>query len=1121
MQASIQIIGRELFCRAPGSSPEELRRDGGEAETRLNDWAARYARAVEQGDDTSLLTIGRELFAWLDANGWASAWARGQGPRALEIQVEDADTALGKALLAAPWELLGGPDGSHLAGDQNQRYDLARRLGRAATAPPAPRHSNLRMMFMAADPEGAQSLDYEGEEAAILKATDKLQVHLLVEETGTAQELGQRMQREGDYEVLHLSCHGTIDQQQRPLLALEDEVGGLALTPAGTLIQALGGAERIPLIFLSACLSARRPTEHDPLTQAFIRAGVANVLGWDGSVNDQDAIRFARAFYAQLANYGSVVQAAAHARAKLIAAQDSDAHNGRHWHLARVYLGATGGTALIDKTGSAHPRIQAGDRAFLDPEREQIPVAGRGLFVGRRRQLQKGLRHLREEASACLLIHGMGCLGKSSLAARIANRMTEHATCVIFKHYDALTVFDRLIEKTPPVDRQALRTQWRSAVTEQPEILGDALEALLEGPLDTQPVLLIIDDLERILDAPSPEQPLTPVSADHRAMLGAVLGAFARARTASRLLLTSRYCFTLPDDRGRNLAERLERIALQPFDSAQTHKQRAALARHSTLDHKRLEQTQPHQQRAETFAQGNPGLLADLLRPLLAGKTAVAKAALNAIAHYHRTGERPEDEDENALLAFFHRMAFETYREALSEEQAHMLSAATLFDADLRLPIPLSAFIAVGKAADISEPEHAFTRLCNLGLISDWGHIDGSPQGAVDPLARPLVRAPCDEIRPHLAAAALDALFPCWSDRRGRVSPGPRALELARLARLTPDTPPERLDPIAEAAARWLLATAQETPESVFSDLLQPALQRLEDAQFTPSIGLMTIALDYAIRLSEGDWLDQTLERFADRYTGVDAACIQVHLGRRAQTKGTHDEALACFKLAAKNFEAAGQEREATIAKGQIADILQARGNLDDALRIRTEEEIPVYERLGDVRSKAVTQGKIADIIQARGNLDEALRIRTEEEIPVYERLGDVREKAVTQSKIADILQARGNLDEALRIRTEEQLPVYERLGDVRSKAVTQSKIADILQARGNLDEALRILTEEVLQAFERLGDVREKAVTQGKIADILQARGNLDEALRILTEEVLQAFERLGDVREKAVTQG
>jgi hypothetical protein len=58
------------------------------------------------------------------------------------------------------------------------------------------------------------------------------------------------------------------------------------------------------------------------------------------------------------------------------------------------------------------------------------------------------------------------------------------------------------------------------------------------------------------------------------------------------------------------------------------------------------------------------------------------------------------------------------------------------------------------------------------------------------------------------------------------------------------------------------------------------------------------------------------------------------------------------------------------------------------------------------VRSKAITMGQIAEVLQARGQLDEALRIYQEEVLPVYERLGDVRAKAVTMGQIADILKA-------------------------------------------------------------------------------------------------------------------
>ncbi|MEM7157460.1 MAG: metallophosphoesterase [Myxococcota bacterium] len=219
-------------------------------------------------------------------------------------------------------------------------------------------------------------------------------------------------------------------------------------------------------------------------------------------------------------------------------------------------------------------------------------------------------------------------------------------------------------------------------------------------------------------------------------------------------------------------------------------------------------------------------------------------------------------------------------------------------------------------------------------------------------------------------------------------------------------------------------------------------------------------------------------------------------------------------------FQRLGDFRSKAVAMGKIADVLQARGELDRALEIRRNEQLPVYERLGDVREKAVTMGKIADILQARGELDRALEIRQKKQVPVFQRLGDVRENAVTIGKIADILQARGELDRALEIRQNEQLPVYERLGDVHSKAVTMGRIADILQARGELDRALDIRQNEQLPVYEQLGDVRSKAVAMGYIADILEARGEFDRALKIRQNEELPVYERLGDVRNKAVTQ-
>ena len=72
-----------------------------------------------------------------------------------------------------------------------------------------------------------------------------------------------------------------------------------------------------------------------------------------------------------------------------------------------------------------------------------------------------------------------------------------------------------------------------------------------------------------------------------------------------------------------------------------------------------------------------------------------------------------------------------------------------------------------------------------------------------------------------------------------------------------------------------------------------------------------------------------------------------------------------------------------------------------------------MYEKLGDVRSRAVTMGKIADILKARGDLDEALRIRKEEQLPVYEKLGDVRERLITEAQLGQLYVLKGEPERA------------------------------------------------------------------------------------------------------------
>jgi tetratricopeptide (TPR) repeat protein len=160
--------------------------------------------------------------------------------------------------------------------------------------------------------------------------------------------------------------------------------------------------------------------------------------------------------------------------------------------------------------------------------------------------------------------------------------------------------------------------------------------------------------------------------------------------------------------------------------------------------------------------------------------------------------------------------------------------------------------------------------------------------------------------------------------------------------------------------------------------------------------------------------------------------------------------------------------------------------------------------------------GKIADILQARGELDEALRLLRDEVLAIFERLGDVRSKAVTMGQIADILQARGELDEALVLQ-EQRLPIARRLDDIDSLAhVLYSRASIRLQRRDHERGGLQEIYEDLAEAFEfscKLGRPDFISGVGWLLAQVLTLGGLRDEALSVL-DAVEAAWRKLGNAQ-------
>jgi tetratricopeptide (TPR) repeat protein len=1132
-RAAIEIRGSDLFCSIEGIG-KEARFSLDEARAKLSDWSERYGNASKFDDEDTILSVGREMFSWLDRSDWVSSWFALPQDRILDIHVTGRAAATEALLMDAPWEILATDQGP-LALDPLQLFIVTRRLDPGGSCW-APRHGDIQLIFMAAAPEGQSPLDFESEEAAILAATRGGRTHLIVEETGALSALEERLtSEEGPFEVVHISCHGTIDPKRGPVLMLETIEGGAALATPGELVERLGG-DPPPLVVISACRSAEHDgpaaNNHTGFTAPFARqlaSVTANIIGWDGSVYDEDAIKFAAEFYVELGQRRSAVpRAAAYARRALLRLRSSKSGQGLHWHLARCYLGPGGGGALC-AAGLRKRRPHAGStpRAFLDASRRRIPVASRDTFVGRRRTLQAVLRTFREDASEVLLF-GMGAVGKSSAAARIANRLSR-PTCVVFESYDALSIFDALADMLPPEHRRQERERWRMNVQNDEAALAEPLESWLENYFDVQPILLIIDDLERILEPPQAGDSVTNVLPQYRKALGAVLTAFDRAKTSTRLLITSRYDFTLLDDRGQDLTSHVRRHPVIAMPFREREKQLRAEERISGRKTSPDSRRDALLARALAEAGGNPGLQAALTKPILAGEYEAAEMALSQIATLRTTGVPPSEiqalldsgqahDSENALVAFLARVSLQTYRDALTDDESAQLAACSLFSEDV--PIPLPALRAAGEEAGCTRPANALERLLSLGLLDDWGISDGCHYAAINTLARPLVQLD-DAERPGLAAAALGPLTEAWRNLNRQFPIDTRGVEAAELA-LVAGADPELIEETVTAGALWLERAQGRTHEAV-------ALVRRANAQLPPDYPadatFLRVGVEAATSVGEAALADALLARKVrdcaedDRPGRSQIAQLELRRAERFVSLGRLTDAEALSRSALKAFRTLEDDRMSAMALGKIAEILFRRGKLDEALRIRREEELPVYERIGDDRERAVTMGEIAEILVQRGERAEALRIHREDELPVYKRLGDARGVAAAMAQIADLLLAEGDTVEALRIRREEVHPVMDALGDVRERAVNLGRIADILHDEGKVEEALHIRRTEELPVYERIGDVRSKAVTMGRIADALELLGDPKEALRLRREEELPVYESLEDIRSQSVT--
>ena len=572
----------------------------------------------------------------------AEVAAAAAGNAALRLAIEIKDPGLA----GLPWEtlVLPGQVTPLVLSDRVEMYRAA-----ALAHPPAAIQVRgpLRILAVIASPDtdGGELLDYEAELAAIIDAVDPVRrglgayVQLLNWGSLAAIRAALLAQR---YHVLHLSCHAAPG-----VLLLEDAAGRADRVGAARFAtDGLPPDRGVPLVVLAGCSTAladpgnvKQAMEPNTavssdgipdgsaataqtsealkgLARELLERGVPAVVAMTAPVTDRYATLFGAEMYRELAGREDpVVLAAVSDARRTLEARRRALPEGDPWagitEWATPVLMQAGPTVALFRRADGIEQLAVPAAPVFSSE---MVVRRVGEFVGRRAELRQLLRVLRS-GGAGVVIHGIGGVGKSTLAAQLVDQLGEDSGLLVAVSGAAAPSVDLVMEALRTAllahviehgvdDRDPLR-QVAAALTDARPVWRDRLELVRRVVLPRLPVLLLMDNAETLLTGDADARKVAdPDLADF-------LAVWVQAAPRARLLGTSRYPFTLPE----GLHRRLGWHHLGPLSLVETRKLTWRLP---ALDALPISD----QQRAHAMVGGHPRSL-EYLDALLRGGTAV------------------------------------------------------------------------------------------------------------------------------------------------------------------------------------------------------------------------------------------------------------------------------------------------------------------------------------------------------------------------------------------------------------------------------------------------------------------------------------------------------------------
>lgn len=185
-----------------------------------------------------------------------------------------------------------------------------------------------------------------------------------------------------------------------------------------------------------------------------------------------------------------------------------------------------------------------------------------------------------------------------------------------------------------------------------------------------------------------------------------------------------------------------------------------------------------------------------------------------------------------------------------------------------------------------------------------------------------------------------------------------------------------------------------------------------------------------------------------------------------------------------------------------------------DGARRRTQDALSRYREMGNEWGAVAALDTIAELLETLGQLDGALRIRLEEQLPLVTDLGDRQEEVAALNRIGVILLKCGQSNRALRY-LHRALRLAREIGDRRGEGSILGDIGNACAYQGKQQTAITFY-EQALEVSRQIGDLRGQFYVLGNLGNAWATLGDQGKAIAFY-EQARESIDAIGDRRGEA----